>query len=454
MDARSRRPVGRVFPRMGDEGRARDVEVGPFDIFRYEFAEKERGENRARAFAHIRKVREIVLEFVGVFLVEGHRPEFFARGLARLHDHFRESVVVREKSGDGCSQRADHRAGESRHGNDVGRSVFDRRADAVGKDEPSLRVRVVDHDGFAVLRLENVAGEDRSRAYPVFGEAEVCGHLEGNLELRRRADGGERGGGSRHVALHFAHSLGGFQGNSARIKRDALSDEREVLVFRRVLRVVGKLHHAWFEAASGTDGQETVETFPRENPRIENRDGKARNLVGDADRRVGEFVGIELCARRIHEILAEARVFLLDFDRFRNLFEILRAFPGFDFECDLESVFGRALEFFEAVCAVMESVENRSELFVRGVREKNFDRLELFLRCAFSEAVSRHPEMVEVGKSAFLRRVDENRCVAVDFHDFPVRGDAVFDILERSCRPDFALFGKHGGKLDRPFDKE
>ena len=183
----SGRTVLGVFPLLVDEGGSRDVPVGPGGVFGHEFLQEEGGGDGSRVASGVLEVGELVLERVGVFFFERHAPELLAAGFAAVDDLKGEFVVVAEESGDGIAEGADHCAREGGEVHDVRCSDFARFGKSVAKDEAAFGVRVVDHDGLAVLCLEDVARQHGLVADGVLGEAADGAHVDGELELMSNA---------------------------------------------------------------------------------------------------------------------------------------------------------------------------------------------------------------------------------------------------------------------------
>ena len=142
-------------------------------------------------------------------------------------------VVVGEHARVGGPERHDDRAGQRGQVDDALGALLDRVGQGVGQDQPALGVGVVDLDGLAVHRGDDVAGLDRAAARHVLGGRHHGGDAHGKPEL---GDGGHRlqhGGPAGHVELHLVHLRRGLDGDPAGVEGHGLADEAQVGPRRR-----------------------------------------------------------------------------------------------------------------------------------------------------------------------------------------------------------------------------
>ena len=155
-----------------------------------------------------------------------------------------------------------HGARERGNIENVGGFFFARQIQAVRENQTAFGVGVVDHDGLAVLRIEDVAGKLGVGVGRVFGGGDDSGDIEFRLQLADSLHGIEHGGAAGHVALHLPHFVGRFDRDAARVERDAFADKSQVKL--RLLRPVSQADHPRRMAAAAADLDESVVAFFRE----------------------------------------------------------------------------------------------------------------------------------------------------------------------------------------------
>ena len=89
--------------------------------------------------------------------------------------------------------------------------LFAGEVQPVGQDEAALRVGVIDHDGFAVLCVKNIAGALRIRVRKIFGCRDDAGDVHIRFDFSDRLHRIQDRGAARHVALHLEHLVRGLQ---------------------------------------------------------------------------------------------------------------------------------------------------------------------------------------------------------------------------------------------------
>ena len=368
----------------------------PGGVFGDEFLQEEGGGDGSGVASCILEVGELVLERVGVFFFEGHAPELFAAGLTAVDDLQGEIVVVAEEAGDGVAEGADHGAREGGEVHDVGCTDFSRFGEAVAQDEAPFGVGIVDHDGLAVLGLEDVARQYGLVADGVFGEAADGADADGELEGRDGLDGGERGGRTAHVANHFGHGLGRLEAEAAGIERETLADNDQMVLGGVLGRLVVECDHERRARAALADGHVAHEAFFFELLHVADLDGKARRILDDGLGAFNEFGGVEVGGAGVDEVLRERDRLLFHGDVFGDFLEILRVFAGDNLVGHREVFFLLALVGVELVVRVMQTVDDGFELFVGGVGEEDAHAGNLFFHGAAGEAVGGHAQVVEV----------------------------------------------------------
>ena len=116
------------------------------------------------------------------------RRQTVRRSPARPRDAGAPVVVVAHQAGVGVAEGDDAGAGQGRQVDEPLGALGDRVGDAVGEHEAPLGVGVVDLDGQALERLDDVAGPHRAAARDVLGRADDADHADRQLELGDRRD--------------------------------------------------------------------------------------------------------------------------------------------------------------------------------------------------------------------------------------------------------------------------
>lgn len=426
----------------------------PGGVFGDEFLQEEGGGDGSGVASRILEVGELVLERIGVFFFEGHAPELFTAGFTAVDDLQGEIVVVAEESGDGVAEGADHGAREGGEVHDMGGSDFSRFGKSVAKHQTAFGVGIVDHDGLAVLGLEDVARQYGLVADGVFGEAADGADADGKLEGRDSLDGGERGGGTAHVADHFGHGLGRLEAEAAGIEGEALADDGQMVLGGVLGRLVVEGDHERRAGAALADGHVAHKAFFFKLLHVADLDGKARRILDDGLGAFDEFGGVEVGGAGVDEVLRERDRLLFYGDFFGDFLEGGAMFAGDNLVGHREVFFLLALVGVELVVGVVEPVEDRLELFVDGIGEEEAHAADLFFHGAAREAVCGHAQVVEVRKPAFLGGIYEQSGITVDFEKFEIFKRAVLDAFEDCFDLGAARIGQNLGKLHRLLDKK
>ncbi len=108
------------------------------------------------------------------------------------------------------------------------------------------------------------------RSRHVLGCRDDRHHIEGHLARGNDVDGGKDSRGARHVGLHPAHVLRGFDRDSARVERDSLADQGKHLgagLGRNAVLPVAAMAQAdqtrWQRRARGNSQQKVVTAGPQ-----------------------------------------------------------------------------------------------------------------------------------------------------------------------------------------------
>ena len=186
------------------------------------------------------------------------RHKRLARGGGRLEHALRERLRVAEQAGRFVAQGRDDRA---RQGRQVDHRV-DRSGlveshgvgEGIGQHQTAFGVGVDDFDGRAVHPAQHVARPVGAARRQVFGARQNRGDRQRQSQLGR-ADGNRgRGGRAGFVVDHVAHALGWLDADAAGVERDALADDRHVLL--RVWWRVAQDAEGRRPGRAGADGQD------------------------------------------------------------------------------------------------------------------------------------------------------------------------------------------------------
>ena len=432
--------------------------MGPGGVFGNEFLQEESGRYGTRIAPGVLQVGEFVLEGVGVFLFERHAPELFAAGFAAVDDLQGKVVVVAEKSGYRIAEGTDHGSGEGGKVHNVGSPDEARFGKSVGEDQAAFGVGVVHHDGLAVFRLEDIAGQNRFVADGVFGQAAHGTHLDGEFQGGNGLDGGQRGGCSAHVADHLGHGLGGFEAESAGVEGKALSDDDQVVAggaafftcgfacrfARRKFRaVVAEGNHVGLVGAALAHSHVTHEAFLFQLFHVPHLDGKTRRVLGDSLCIFYEGGWVEVRGAGVDQVSCQGDGLLLYGHFFGDFLKGSGTVTGHDLEGHLEIFFLLALVGVELVVGVMEPVEYGLELFVGGVGQKQAHAGYLPFHGPLGQAVGRHTQVVKCRNPALLGGIHKEGVASVDFKEFQVFEGPIFDALQHGFHLGFTLGGKH-----------
>ena len=132
----------------------------------------------------------------------------------------------REQTGTHVTQRNDTRASQSSHVDDCAWLEFGDIGQGIAQDQAPLGVRVQDFNGLATHAGYDIAWLDGATIRHVFARRNHCHHIDGRLQLANGLHGTQHAGCATHVELHFVHFGSGFDGNAARVKRDAFAHQR------------------------------------------------------------------------------------------------------------------------------------------------------------------------------------------------------------------------------------
>src|SRR5690606_32046441 len=129
---------------------------------------KGRGDGSRLLLADVFHVGDGIIQVFPVFLLQREGAELFAHSLSGREHDLGKGGVIAEQAGYGGSQSADNGSRKGGQIDDVGGSQQTRLGQAVGKDQATLGVGIVHHNGFAVLGRENVSGKHGGVSRPVF----------------------------------------------------------------------------------------------------------------------------------------------------------------------------------------------------------------------------------------------------------------------------------------------
>ena len=126
------------------------------------------------------------------------------------------------------SERDDARAGQGGQiDHAAGLVLANGVGERIGQDQAAFGVGIVDLDGLAVARADDVARPLGMSSRRVFTGGNDAYDVDGGAERGDGAEGAGDGRGAAHVELHLVHVLAGFQRDAARVERDALAHERD-----------------------------------------------------------------------------------------------------------------------------------------------------------------------------------------------------------------------------------
>ena len=301
--ARARAEVVAVL--VEERGRV-DVEVRPRHVADEPLEEGRRDDRVAEAPARrVPQIGERRVEQPPVAAVQRPGPGVVAARLACGDDLRTPGVVVREHSDVEVAERAAHRPGQGRHVDQVRRALLLREPEAVGQHEPALRVGVRDLDGQAGRRPDDVAGTERGAVDHVLGRGKHGDEVDGELELRDRADRADHRGAAAHVGLLADDVALRLQEVAAGVERDRLPDEPEPLAR---LRRAGEAEHDQprLVDASLPDRGEGAEAAPLDLGQVERLDRDPERLE-ELRGRARQACGRQLVRRRVHKLSRAVR---------------------------------------------------------------------------------------------------------------------------------------------------
>ena len=138
----------------------------------------------------------------------------------------------------------------------------------------------------------------------ILSQGHDADHAVRNFLTGQHGNGGQNRSGAGHITLHGMHVGCRLQGNTARVKRDALSHEDERVIVFMAFRGVFKHDQAGRILPALSHGEVGVEPHVGELFLVVHRTGKRRPLSESAGL-FGKSFGIHHVGRRIDEIARE-----------------------------------------------------------------------------------------------------------------------------------------------------
>src|SRR6187399_420979 len=135
-----------------------DIQMCPCGACRHKFLQEESSRQRSsQRSAGVVQIGAGGLDQLLIFLGERKFPEALPMILSGLDYGSNQFRVVSHHSGNAVSQRAQYSSGERGNVENMGCFGFSGKMKSVGKNETAFGIRVVDHDGLAILGKENVS---------------------------------------------------------------------------------------------------------------------------------------------------------------------------------------------------------------------------------------------------------------------------------------------------------
>ena len=204
--------------------------MGPFQAIGKLAQETACGYRTAVSSTDIRKIGEIALELLGVFVSEWQWPAAILGRDAGGYDFVGQCIVGTHN---GCSMVAECDDAGAGQGCDVDDGVWletPRVRQCIAKDKPPLGVGIEYLDSLSRHAPDDVAGLGGDATWQILNGRHNDVNVDRQLEFY---DGGHRAdhaGSTTHIEFHFVHTRAGFQRDTARIECDALTDEHDRLL--------------------------------------------------------------------------------------------------------------------------------------------------------------------------------------------------------------------------------
>ena len=206
--------------------------MGPRRVLGELAQEMRRRDGSRRPSRRILEVRNVALHDLEELRIERKTPELFARLLPGVDESVHERIVSTENGCVHVSERDRNCARKRRKVNDFRGPESAGVRDGIGQDKPSLGIGVEDFNGPAGKTLHDVARLESPTRWHVLDERGDSEDVDVGLKERNcthRANHRRRAG---HVVLHLLHAVRRLDGDSPRVERHALSNQRNRSVSR------------------------------------------------------------------------------------------------------------------------------------------------------------------------------------------------------------------------------
>ena len=137
----------------------------------------------------------------------------------------RQCVVARKQT---CSDRAQRDHTGTREGGDVDHRLrFETFGigQCIAQHQTAFGIGVQNFNGLTAHAGDHITGFDREAIGHVFGGWNQAHHVDGRLQMRQGLENAEHTGRAAHVVLHLVHLGRWFDGDTARVKSDALAHQ-------------------------------------------------------------------------------------------------------------------------------------------------------------------------------------------------------------------------------------
>ena len=208
--------------------------MSPGDALAHELLQEQTRSQRATvARTNVLNISNGGLQALTQVGLQRHRPVRLTRGSTGCN-HAVTNLLVTEQSRGAQTQSSHSGTGQGSDIQDDIRVRLRSQSNTISHDQATLGVSVQHLNGTTVTHGDDVLRAQSVAAGHVLSQAQVTGHSNRNVQLRRSKHSVQNGCSTRHIALHGHHRSGRLQRVTTGIKSNALTHQSHVSL--RVLR--------------------------------------------------------------------------------------------------------------------------------------------------------------------------------------------------------------------------
>ena len=273
--------------------------MSPGDALAHEFLQEQAGSQCTTvAGTNVLDVSDRGLQALAQVGLQRHRPVRFTRS-STGSNHAVTNLLVTEQSRSAQTQGSHSGTGQSSDIQDDVRVRLRSQRNTISHDQAALSVSVQHLNGTAVTHGDDVLRAQSVAAGHVLSQAQVTGHSNRNVQLRRSKHSVQNGCSTRHIALHGHHRSGRLQRVTTGIKSNALTHQSHVSL--RVLRNI--LHNGKNRLAGRTltNTGNAAEALLSQAVVVEQLNLNICVILSDLSRELSESLRVQVRRRQVHQ---------------------------------------------------------------------------------------------------------------------------------------------------------